>query len=58
MSGLRCFSACGAGRLSSSSNRVERGVEGTLIEDLATVDPVAFDSENLNLSPLGVKAFC
>ena len=35
----------------------ERAVEVSLVERLAAVDPVAFDSQKLDKSPLGVEAF-
>src|SRR6185312_8973154 len=35
----------------------QRGVEVRLVEYFAAVDPVAFDSQKVDHSPLGVEAF-
>ncbi len=34
----------------------ERGVDVCLVEDLAAVDPIAFDGQKVDLPPLGVEA--
>ena len=52
---LAAFSSRGTGRL-SSSNLAMRGVEVRLVEYLGAIDQFAVNRENLDPTPLGVKA--